>query len=229
MGQRATGTRKERSRATTSTGGIAVAKAQVDSAVRPGGEQWTVAYDEAGSAALVARLRALAPQVVVLEATGGREVPGVAHLAAVGVPVAVVNPRQVRGFARAVGQLAKTDALDAPLLARFAAVVQPTPRALPVAQARPLAAWLARRRQVVGILVAERQRRDTALAAVRARIQAHLAWLEEELADLDDPLKAAVQASPLWRVNGRLPRSGPGIGPATATIYQALGPIWLAL
>ncbi|HWE62239.1 MAG TPA: IS110 family transposase [Chloroflexota bacterium] len=198
------------------TVGIDVAKAQLDIAVRPSGEQWTAPHDEAGMAALVVRLQTLGPALVVLEATGGREVPVVAALGAAGVPVAVVNPRQVRDFARAVGQLAKTDALDAQLLARFAAVVQPTPRALPDAQAQQLAAWLARRRQLVGILVAERQRLDTALPPVRARIQAHLSWLEAELAELDDTLKRAVQASPLWQVNDRLLRSVKGIGPATS-------------
>lgn len=198
------------------TVGIDVAKAQLDIAVRPSGEQWTVPYEEAALAALVPRLQALGPALVVLEATGGREMRVVAALAAAGVPVAVVNPRQVRDFARAVGQLAKTDALDAHLLARFAAVVQPPPRALPDAQAQQLAAWLTRRRQVVGILVAERQRLDTALPTVRVRVQAHLNWLEEELADLDDTLTRAVQASPVWRVNDQLLRSVPGIGPATA-------------
>ncbi|HEY8286765.1 MAG TPA: IS110 family transposase [Chloroflexota bacterium] len=197
------------------TVGIDVAKAQLDIAVRPSGEHWTTPYDETGIAPLVPRLQALGPALVGLEATGGRAVRVVAALAAAGVPVAVVNPRQVRDFARAVGQLAKTDALDAHLLARFAAVVQPTPRALPDAQAQQLAAWLTRRRQVVGILVAERQRLDTALPTVRVRVQAHLGWLEEELADLDDTLKTAVQASPVWRVNDQLPRSVPGIGPAT--------------
>jgi transposase len=198
------------------TVGIDVAKGHLDIAIRPDGTQWTVGHDAEGIQALVVRLQTLAPRLVVLEATGGREVPAAAALAAAGVPVAVVNPRQVRDFARAVGQLAKTDALDAHLLARFAAVVQPTPRAVPDAQAQQFAAWLARRRQLVGILVAERQRLDTALPAVHLRIQAHLTWLEEELADLDGALKTAVQTSPVWLVNDQLLRSVPGIGPATA-------------
>ena len=131
------------------------------------------------------RLRALRPALVVLEATGGRELPVAAALATAGLAVAVVNPRQVRDFARAIGQLAKTDALDAQVLARFAEVVHPTPRPLPDAQAQELSALLARRRQLIGMRTAERQRLDTATPAVRPHIQAHIAWLEEELADLD--------------------------------------------
>src|SRR5690242_3343309 len=118
--------------------GIDVAKATLDIAVRPTGEQWRAAHDEPGIAALVVRLAALAPTLVVLEATGGREVGLVAALVTAAMPVAVVNPRQVRRFAQAVGQLAKTDALDAQVLARFADVVRPTPRPVPDAQAQHL-------------------------------------------------------------------------------------------
>ena len=196
--------------------GIDVAKAQLDIAVRPAAEQWIAANDERGITDLVARLRALAPTLIVLEATGGREVPLVAALAEAGLPVAVVNPRQVRDFARAIGQLAKTDALDAQVLARFAEVVQPAPRPLPDAQAQELSALLTRRRQLVGMLTAERQRLDTAGPAVRRHIQRHIAWLEQELADLDRHLHDAVQASPLWREQEDLLRSVPGIGPTTA-------------
>ena len=196
--------------------GIDVAKAQLDIAVRPSGEQWTARHDEEGLAATVARLTALAPALVALEATGGRELPLAVALATAGVPVAVVNPRQVRDFARAIGQLAKTDALDAQLLARFADVVRPTPRALPDAEAQALSALLARRRQVVGMLVAERQRLDTALPAVRPRVQSHIVWLTEEVAALDAALTAAVEASPLWRARDDLLQGVPGVGPATA-------------
>src|ERR687885_165557 len=167
---------------------IDVAKAQLDIAVRPSGEQWTATNDEAGVSTLVARLHALHPTLVVLEATGGREVPLVAALAEAAVPVAVVNPRQVRDFARAIGQLAKTDALDAQVLARFAEVVHPTPRPLADAEQQALAALLARRRQVLGMLIAERNRLGTARAPVRERLQAHIQWLQQELADLDDEL-----------------------------------------
>ena len=201
--------------------GIDVAKAQLDIAVRPSGAQWRIAHDERGIADLVGRVQALSPALVVLEATGGREVPLVAALAAAGVPVAVVNPRQVRDFARAIGQLAKTDALDAQVLARFAEVVQPTPRPLPDAQAQELSALLARRRQLIAMRTAERQRLDTALPTVRHHIQRHIAFLEQELDDLDRHLHDAVRASPLWREQEDLLRSVPGIGPATALTLLA--------
>jgi transposase len=201
--------------------GIDVAKAQLDSAVRPSGEQWVSPHEQEGIAALVARVQALRPTLIVLEATGGREAPLAAALATAGLVVAVVNPRQVRDFARAVGQLAKTAALDAQILARFAEVGQPTPRPLPDAQAQELSALLARRRQLVGMLTAERQRLDTAGPAVRRHIQRHIAWLEQELADLDRHLHDAVQASPLWREREDLLRSVPGIGPTTALTLLA--------
>jgi transposase len=201
--------------------GIDVAKAQLDIAVRPSGPQWGTSTDATGLEDLVQRLQALQPVLVVLEATGGREVAVAAALAAGGLPVAVVNPRQVRDFARAIGQLAKTDALDAQVLARFAEVVRPTPRPLPDPQAQEFAALLARRRQLVGMLTAERQRLDTALPAVRAYIERHVGWLEQEVADLDRTLGERVQASPVWRAQEQLLRSVPGVGPTTALTLLA--------
>jgi transposase len=195
--------------------GIDVAAAQLDVAVRPCAETWVVPYTAEGLAALAQRLTALAPTLVVLEATGGRETALVASLLAAGLAVAVVNPRQVRDFAKAIGQLAKTDRLDALLLARFAEAVQPTPRPLPPHATRELSALLTRRRQVLAILTAEQQRLATALAAVQPRIAAHIAWLRAEVADLDTQLTAAVQASPAWRAQEHLLRSVPGIGPTT--------------
>jgi transposase len=159
--------------------------------------------------------------LVVLEATGGYEVAVTAALGTAGVPVAVVNPRQVREFARGIGQLAKTDALDAAVLARFAEVVHPTPRPLPEAQAQELSALLTRRRQLLAMLIAERQRLATALLAVRPHISRHIRFLEAELADLDRQLRDAVQASPLWREQEDLLRSTPGIGPTTALALLA--------
>jgi transposase len=206
---------------TALTVGIDVAKAHLDVAVRPAGDPWRVANDEAGVAALVARLAPLAPALVVLEATGGLERLAAAALAAAGLPVAVVNPRQVRDFAKAVGQLAKTDALDAARLARFAADVRPPPRPLPDADTQALAALLARRRQVVAMLTAERQRLGTAGAPVRRRIAAHVAWLAGELGALDAELGAALRASPVWRAKEDLLRSGPGVGPVVARTLLA--------
>jgi transposase len=203
------------------TVGIDVAKARLDVAVRPSGEQWQAPNDEGGVAALVARLAPLAPALVVLEATGGLERLAAAALAAAGLPVAVVNPRPVRDFAKAVGQLAKTDALDAALLARFAEAVRPAPRPVPDAAQQALAALLARRRQAVGMLTAERQRLGTALPAVRARVQAHVRWLEAELGALDDDLGQALRASPVWREREDLLRSVPGVGPVVALTLLA--------
>jgi transposase len=160
---------------------------------------------------------------VVLEAPGGLERLAAAELAAAGVPVAVVNPRQVRDFAKAVGQLAKTDALAAQLLARFAEAVRPTPRPLPDAGTQALAALLARRRQVVAMLTAERQRLATAGVPVRPRIQTHVGWLERELGALDDDLGQTLRASPVWRAKEDLLRSVPGVGPVVArTLLAAL-------
>lgn len=201
--------------------GIDVAAAKLDVAVRPVGEQWVIPHTEAGIADLVDRLRPLLPSLIVVEATGGREVALVAALAAAGLPVAVVNPRQVRHFAQAIGQLAKTDVLDAHVLARFAEVVQPTPRPLPDAQAQQLSALVARRRQIVGMLTAERQRLGTATVLVRARIQAHIEWLGQELAEQDRGLHDLLRTSPLWREQEDLLRSVPGIGPQTACILIA--------
>ena len=201
--------------------GIDVAQAHLDVAVRPSGEQWRSATTEPAVADLVTRLQAVAPTLVVLEATGGLELPVVAALAATGLPVAVVNPRQVRDFAKAIGQLAKTDTLDAQLLARFAEVVQPAPRPLPDAAAQALSALLARRRQVVEMLTAEQQRLRRARPPVRGRVEARITWLRQELADLDGELREAVQARPRWREKEELLRSAPGIGPVVATTLLA--------
>ena len=201
--------------------GIDVSKAHLEVAARPSGEAWQVANDEAGISHLVEQLTSLSPQLIVLEASGGWEVLAASSLAEAGLPVAVVNPRQVRDFARAIGQLAKTDALDAQVLARFAEVVRPTPRPLPDAAQQTLTALLARRRQVLSMLVAERQRLGTTRAPVRGRVQAHIRWLEQELADLDDELGRTIRQSPIWREREALLRSVPGIGPATALTLLA--------
>jgi transposase len=201
--------------------GIDVAKAYLDVAIRPTGEHERVPNDEAGIAHLVARLQAAYPTLVVLEATGGLEVPLVAALAAVGLAVAVVNPRQVRDFAKAVGQLAKTDALDAHLLARFAEVVRPDPRPLPDADAQALSALLTRRRQVVAMLVAEQQRLPTTVPALRPRVEAHITWLRQERDELDRELRRQVRQSPAWREDDDLLQSAPGVGPVLATTLIA--------
>jgi transposase len=203
--------------------GIDVAQAHLDLAVRPGGDTGRVANDPAGIAELVARLQALRPALVVVEATGGLEVPLAAAVAAAGLAIAVVNPRQVRDFAKAVGQLAKTDALDAQLLARFAEVVRPTPRPLPPEDLQALAALVARRGQIVGMLVAEQQRRGTTRPALRPRLEAHIRWLVAEREALDRELEQTLRRSPLWREREDLLRSVPSIGPVlSATLIADL-------
>jgi transposase len=201
---------------TTRSVGIDVAKAPLAIAVRPDRAQWRAAHDEAGISDLVTRRHAVPPPLVVLEATGGRAAAVVAALAASGIPVAVVTPRPVRDCARASGHLATTDALDAQVRARVAEGVHPQPRPLPDAQAQECAALLARRRQLVGLLTAERQRLDTATPVVGAHIARQIGWLEHELAELDRSRHEQVQASPLWRAPEDLLRRVPGIGPTTA-------------
>ncbi len=201
--------------------GIDVAKAQLDIAVRPSGDVWAVANDPAGVTTLVARLHELQPTLVVLEATGGYERPLTAALAAAGLPAAVVNPRQARDFAKATGKLAKTDALDAHALAHFAEAVQPPARSAPTAEAEVLGAVLARRRQLVEMLTAERNRLHTAAAAVRERIAAHIAWLEAELDATNQELARIIAADPAWRERDALLRGVPGVGPVLSTTLLA--------
>lgn len=196
--------------------GIDVAKAHLDIAVRPTGERWTVANDDTSIAALVAPLQGVHPTLLVLEATGGDHRAVVAALAAAGRPVVVVHPRQTRDFATATGQLAKTDALDARALAHFAEAVRPQPRPLPDAQTEALRALLTRRRHLVARRTAEPNRLDTAPRRVQETIVAHLAWLDAQLATLDDDLDTALRASPVWRERDTLYRRVPGIGPVCA-------------
>ena len=183
--------------------GIDVAKAQLDVAVRPTDDRWEVSHDDAGVRQLVSRLKAIEPAMVLLEAA----------LAADAVPVVVVNPRQVRDFARATGKLAKTDALDAAVLAHFAEAVRPPVRPLRDAETQALNSLAARRHQVMTMLVSEKNRLSAATTvAVRPRIEAHIAWLERELDDLDEGLRQTLRQSPVWREKDDLLRTVPGVG-----------------
>lgn len=203
--------------------GIDVAQDALDLAVRPTGATQRVRTDEAALAALVAHLTTLAPTLIVLEATGGLELPVAGALAAAGLPVAIVNPRQVRDFARATGRLAKTDALDAAVLAHFAEAIRPPVRPLPDATTQALQALLTRRRQVVDMVTAEQNRRRPAPAAVRERIDAHLAWLRAEQTALDQELTQLLRRSPIWQAQARLLQSVPGVGPVlTLTLLGGL-------
>lgn len=201
--------------------GIDVSKAVLDVAVHEGLEAWSVSNDEAGVADLASRLLSLRPDLVVLEATGGFETLAAAALAAVQIPVVVVNPRQVRDFAKSTGQLAKTDALDAQVLALFAARVRPPVRPLANAGTQALNALVARRRQLIEMLVAEKNRLGFASSPVKKGIQKHIRWLERQLSDVDEDLTSMIRESPIWREKDDLLQSVPGVGPNLARTLLA--------
>lgn len=196
--------------------GIDVSKATLEIHVRPTGEHWQVTNDASGQARLCQRLQGLAPTLIVLEATGGLE-RGVAYaLAAAPLPVAVVNPRQPRDFARATGRLAKTDRLDASDLARFAEAVRPEPRELPDDNTQAGRALLTRRRQIVALLTAERNRHGSAPTSIQPRIAQHIAWLQAELADIEAEFERRLATNPAWRAREQQLRRVCGVGPVTA-------------
>lgn len=199
--------------------GIDVSKERLDGMSRPARERWEETNDERGISQTVERLKALRPTVVVLEATGGYEGPLASSLAVAGIPVAVVNPRQVRDFAKATGTLAKTDRIDAEVLARFAEAVRPEPREVPTVVQQVLAATRARRQQLMEMLVAENNRLAAlppAADRVRKGLTRHIRWLEKELDSADSDLANQIEHSPLWRARDELYRSVPGIGPQTS-------------
>jgi len=194
--------------------GIDVSKASFDVAVYPTGECWNASNDKADIAALSQQLQKLAPGLIVLESTGGLELPLVSELAALNLPVVVVNPRQVRDFAKAVGKLAKTDSIDAHMLARFGQAVKPEVRPLKDEQAQELTALLTRRRQVVDMLTAEKNRlQGVSSKRVHSDIVAHIKWLEKRLNDVDGGLRKFIEASPVWHVKDKILQSTPGVGP----------------
>jgi len=205
--------------------GIDVAKAQLDMFIRPTGERLSVTNDEPGIRRLLGQLRAC--DFVILETTGGLEVPLAGALAIAGIAVAVVNPRQVRDFARATGRLAKTDRLDAEVLARFGEMVRPTPRPLPDAQAQVFEALLTRRRQLVEMLTAEKNRRTCAPKVLYRSIDEHIRWLEKRLAGFDDELGTIIRDSPIWRERDELLRSVPGVGTVLSRTLLAHLPEWV--
>ena len=201
--------------------GIDIAKDDVVVAVRPGGDQWTVPQTPAGHRQLARLLVAGSPERVVLEATGGYERALVRVLHAAGVPVAVVNPRQVRQFARATGRLAKTDQLDAAVLAQFAEVIQPDVRPPVDAATEEFEALLDRRRQIQEALTAERNRLPLAPPLIQRRIRAHVRWLEKELAELNRELENRLTHDPRWRDRAAVLQAVPAIGPVCAATLLA--------
>jgi len=201
--------------------GIDVSKATLDVAVYGHAEQWQTSNDDAGISALVERLTALAPERIVLEATGGYAALVLAALGTAGLAVVAVNPRQVRDFARSMGRLAKTDALDAQVLAQFAAVVRPPVRQLPDAATVELSALLARRRQLIEMRSAEVVRLSTAHERIRPSIHELVRFLDKRIAELDRELHDRLRGSPLWRAKDDLLRSIPGVGPVLSTTLLA--------
>jgi len=208
--------------------GIDVSKATLEVAVRPTADQWQVDRTPAGLKSLVERVSTLKPERIVLEATGGYEVVVAAALASSQLPVVIVNPRQVRDFARATGQLAKTDRIDAQVLAHFAEAIRPETRPLPDATTRALSALMTRRRQLQEMLTAEQNRLLAAAVQdapepLRDQIGDHIDWLRHQIQELDDDLTRQVRSSPLWREREQLLRSIPGIGPiVSATLLSHL-------
>jgi transposase len=203
--------------------GIDVSKGLLDVAVLPEGESWSATNDEEGITQVVKRLKSLRPRLVVLEATGGMETALVGAAATARLPVVVVNPRQVRDFAKSVGALAKTDAIDARVLARFAEAVRPEVRPLKDKEASQLSALIARRRQLVEMLTAEKNRLGSAPEAIHPSLEEHIEWLEQRLTDINGKLRKAIKKSPVWRAKEQLLRTAPGVGAVlSATLVAGL-------
>jgi len=196
--------------------GIDVAKDRLDVHLRPSGESFTVTRDGEGLVQLVDRLQRLAPRLIVMEATGGYETIVASAVAAAHLPLAVINPRQIRDFARATGKLAKTDAIDAAAIAHFAEAIRPPARPIADPEAQALGELVARRRQVIEMMVAERNRRRrvTQRRVVRG-IDRHLELLQTELSELDRDIDGAIRGSPAWQADADLLASVPGVGPVT--------------
>ena len=193
--------------------GIDVAKATLDIALRPSAQTWQVIYDDPHVEAFVTQLNELSPTLIVVEATGGLERSLVAALVAARLPVIVINPRQARDFAKATGRLAKTDRIDAQVLAHYGEAIRASFRPLPDADTQQWRALVERRRQLVDMMTAEQSRLNTSPARVRDSIEAHLAWLQQQLASLDDDLDDMLQSSPIWRERDDILQSTPGVGP----------------
>ena len=205
----------------TITVGIDVSKDRLDVALRPSGEMLVVERNAAGLETLVSRLKDVAPGLVGLEATGGFETVVTATLAAAGLPVVVVNPAQVRAFAKAIGERAKTDPIDARLIAHFVEATKPEPRPLPDAETQLLADLVARRRQIIGMIGAESQRSKRVPARIKKSISRLLRALEKELSSVDTDIDDSVRGSPVWREKEDLLQSVPGIGPAISRTLMA--------
>ena len=204
--------------------GIDVSKGTLDIGIEPTGEALRVVYDDQGIAQVVKRLVAVGPTLIVMEATGGLEVRLASELAGKGLPLAVINPRQARDFARATGQLAKTDRVDAAVLAAFARAIRPRVRPLKDTDTRELDELLTRRRQLIEIRVQETLRLGTASKLPRKSLVAHIAWLDKRIADLDVDLTRRLRASDAWRAKDDLLQGIPGVGAVTSLTMLAKCP-----
>lgn len=192
--------------------GIDVSKDKLDLAIRPDGQEWSEGQDDASLERLVRKLKDIAPALVVLEATGGYEARVAALLATAGIAVSVVNPRQVRDFAKATGKLAKTDRLDAHAIAHFAEAIQPQVRYVSDEEGREMAALMSRRKQLIEMMVAEKNRMHTCLPKLLPNLKAHIAWLEQCLEELDKDVQDKIQNSAIWHEKDDLLRTVPGVG-----------------
>jgi transposase len=204
--------------------GIDISKTWLDIAVHDTDAVWRVGNDDTGIASLVKRLKPMRPTLVVLEATGGYEMQLVAELAQAKLPVVVTNPRKVRAFARSTGKLAKTDKLDAKLLAHFAAAIRPAVRSLPSEEEEHLTGLLVRRRQLVDMLTVEKNRLHTVRPALRDDIKEHIAWLQAKLSKLDEEIDQFVRKTSLWKDKDAILRSTPGVGRVTSCTLLAMLP-----
>ncbi len=196
--------------------GIDISKSQLDIAVRPTGQKWSIGNNEKEIDSIVEHLKDLKPELVVVEATGGLEVTITNALAADQLPVVVVNPRQVRDFAKATGRLAKTDSIDADVLAHFAEAVKPAPRPLPDEKAQKLKAQLNRRRQIVDMLTAEKNRFSSAPTCLKGDIQKHITWLNKRLKSIDSALAESMKSHHSWKERDEILQSVPGVGPVVS-------------
>ena len=201
--------------------GIDVSKDRLDVAVVPTGEKWQLSNNESGFSKLLGKLVKLSPTLIVMEPTGGYEAPLAAALVSEGLPVAVVNARQIRFYARSIGKLAKTDKLDAMIIAEFASKVEPDVRPLRDEENQEIKAIVSRRRQLTEMLSAEKNRLAIAPKRIKPNIMAHIEWLIQEMDDLDRKIRQLIEASPIWREKDDLLRSIPGVGKVTSATLLA--------
>jgi transposase len=197
--------------------GIDVSKDTLDVCVYPTQDTFRVPNSPDGLDELMKRLKPIEPRLIVFEATGGYETLAVSSLAAAGLPVVVINPRQIRDFAKSIGRLAKTDVIDAGVIARFASAVRPELRPLKDSPSQELTGLVTRRRQIVGMIVAENNRLNAATRRNRRDIQAHIRWLQKRQDQIDDEIKRNIKNSPLWRTTDQILQSASGVGPATSS------------